>query len=56
MREKVIIAWSGGKDGALALHEILKSHRYAILELLTTITKDYDRIDLRRYSFLRVLA
>jgi len=46
MREKVIVAWSGGKDSALALYEILKSDSYEVLELLTTVTKDYDRISI----------
>ncbi len=51
MREKVIAAWSGGKDSALALYETLKTNRYEVMELLTTVTKDYDRIsihDVRR--------
>ena len=46
MREKVIVAWSGGKDSALALYETLKSGRYEVLELLTTVTKDYNRISI----------
>jgi uncharacterized protein (TIGR00290 family) len=46
MREKVIVAWSGGKDSALALYEILNSGSYEVLELLTTVTKDYDRISI----------
>jgi uncharacterized protein (TIGR00290 family) len=45
-REKVIVAWSGGKDSALALYEVLKTNRYEVLELLTTVTKDYDRISI----------
>jgi len=44
MREKVIVGWSGGKDSALALYEILKTDKYEVLELLTTLTMDYDRI------------
>jgi uncharacterized protein (TIGR00290 family) len=44
--EKVIVAWSGGKDSALALYEILKTNRYEVLELLTTVTQDYDRISI----------
>ena len=39
MREKVVVAWSGGKDSALALHEILESGRYEVQELLTTVTE-----------------
>jgi len=44
--EKVLFAWSGGKDSALALYEIQRSQRYEILSLLTTITEDYDRVSL----------
>jgi uncharacterized protein (TIGR00290 family) len=46
MREKVIVAWSGGKDSALALYEILKTGGFEIAKLLTTVTKDYDRISI----------
>jgi uncharacterized protein (TIGR00290 family) len=46
MREKVIVAWSGGKDSALALYEVLNSDSYEVLELLTTVTKDYARISI----------
>jgi uncharacterized protein (TIGR00290 family) len=46
MREKVIVAWSGGKDSAVALYEVLNSGSYEVLELLTTVTKDYDRISI----------
>ncbi len=46
MREKVIISWSSGKDSAMALHEIQQNEEYEILGLLTTLTKDYDRISL----------
>ena len=46
MREKVIVKWSSGKDSALALYEILKTRRYEVLELLTTVTQDYDRISI----------
>ena len=54
MREKVIVAWSGGKDSTLALYEILKSGSYEVLELLTTVTKDYDRISI--HGVRRVLV
>jgi uncharacterized protein (TIGR00290 family) len=53
MREKVIVAWSGGKDSALALYEILKTNRYEVLKLLTTVTQDYDRISI--HGIRRVL-
>ncbi len=44
--EKVILAWSGGKDSALTLYEVQKSQRYEIVSLLTTITEDYDRVSM----------
>lgn len=46
MKEKVIVAWSGGKDSALALYETLSSDRYEVLNLLTTISVGYDRISI----------
>lgn len=45
-KEKIIFTWSGGKDSALALYEIMKTKRYKIVALLTTITRDYDRISM----------
>ena len=46
MKEKVIFSWSGGKDSALALYELQKTKNYEIVSLLTTITRDYDRISM----------
>lgn len=46
MREKVLFSWSGGKDSALALHELEKTQQYEIAALLTTVTEDYDRISM----------
>jgi len=43
MKEKVIFSWSGGKDSALALYELMKKPDYEITALLTTINQDYDR-------------
>lgn len=43
--EKVLVAWSGGKDSALALHEIQKGG-LEIAALLTTVTEEYDRISM----------
>jgi len=43
LKEKVLIAWSGGKDSVLALDELQGRGRYEIAALLTTITQDYDR-------------
>jgi len=44
--EKVIFAWSGGKDSAISLYEIQKDEKYEIVSLLTTITEDYDRVSM----------
>jgi uncharacterized protein (TIGR00290 family) len=44
--EKVLVSWSGGKDSAFALYEILKNQNYQISALLTTVTEDYDRISM----------
>jgi len=43
MKKKVIFSWSGGKDSALALYELMKKSDYEITALLTTINQDYDR-------------
>jgi uncharacterized protein (TIGR00290 family) len=44
--EKVLFAWSGGKDSAMALYETQKSEEYNVAALLTTVTQDYDRISM----------
>ena len=44
MKEKVVLAWSGGKDSAMALHALLTSSRYNVVSLLTTISEQYERI------------
>jgi uncharacterized protein (TIGR00290 family) len=46
MKEKVIFSWSGGKDSALALHELKETGKYDIAALLTTVTKDYNRVSM----------
>ena len=40
------MSWSGGKDSCLALYEIQKSPDYRVAALLTTITREYDRISM----------
>lgn len=44
--KKVLFAWSGGKDSAMALYELQKTGDYKISALLTTITEDYNRISM----------
>ena len=57
-KTKVILSWSGGKDSALALFELSQSEKYEVRGLLTTITKDYDRISMHgvRVSLLEQQA
>lgn len=43
---EVLFSWSGGKDSSLALYEILKSKQFNISALITTVTKDYDRVSM----------
>ena len=42
----VLMSWSGGKDSCLALYEIQRSSKYRVAALLTTITREYDRISM----------
>lgn len=46
MTEKVLFAWSGGKDSSLALHEIHRTDTHRVTALLTTVTEDSDRISM----------
>jgi uncharacterized protein (TIGR00290 family) len=41
-----LMSWSGGKDSCLALYEIQKSPDYQVAALLTTMTRNYDRISM----------
>jgi uncharacterized protein (TIGR00290 family) len=44
--EKILFAWSSGKDSAMALHELQQSNGREIVALLTTITEGYERISM----------
>ena len=44
--QPVVVAWSGGKDSALALRQIVGDARYRVAALLTTVTAEYDRISM----------
>ncbi len=44
--KEVLMSWSGGKDSCLALFEIQQARDYRIASLLTTVTRDYDRISM----------
>jgi len=46
MKDKVVVAWSGGKDAAQALYELIRRDDIEVASLLTTITEGYDRISM----------
>lgn len=55
---KVAVSWSGGKDSCVALHELRSSADDEVAALLTTVTRDYDRISMHGVpgSLLRLQA
>jgi uncharacterized protein (TIGR00290 family) len=44
MATKAIMSWSGGKDSTMALYEVRHAGDWEIQGLLTTVTRDYDRV------------
>ena len=44
--ERILASWSGGKDSAMALFELIQSGLYDIAALVTTVTEDLDRISM----------
>ena len=44
--DKILFAWSSGKDSAMALHELQQGNGCEIVGLLTTITEGYERISI----------
>lgn len=46
MSVKVAVGWSGGKDSVFALYRVLESGDFEVVKLLTTLTKDYDRVSI----------
>jgi uncharacterized protein (TIGR00290 family) len=46
MKDRLLFAWSGGKDSALALHQLKHTGNTDIAALLTTVTEGYDRISM----------
>ncbi len=43
---KVLMSWSGGKDSCVALDELQRSPNHEVVGLITTVTRDYDRISI----------
>jgi uncharacterized protein (TIGR00290 family) len=59
MRKKqIVLSWSGGKDSALALDALRRDGEYDVIGLLTSVTRDYDRISVHgvRRSLLHAQA
>jgi uncharacterized protein (TIGR00290 family) len=59
VKEPVAFCWSGGKDSALALFELRHSPQYEVVALLTTLTREFERISMhgvRRELLLRQAA
>jgi uncharacterized protein (TIGR00290 family) len=46
IRERVLVSWSGGKDSCMALEELLRGDLYRVAALLTTLTRESDRISM----------
>jgi len=44
MRIPVVMSWSGGKDSAIALHEILRGDQFEVVALMTSISDEYRRV------------
>ncbi|MCK4428921.1 MAG: diphthine--ammonia ligase [Candidatus Aenigmarchaeota archaeon] len=44
MREKIIFSWGSGKDSVLSLYELRKTGKYETVALLTTISKEFNRV------------
>lgn len=42
----VLVSWSGGKDSCLALRELQRTPDTRVEALLTTVTRDFDRISM----------
>lgn len=39
-----MLSWSGGKDSAMALHELSRASDYEVMGLLTTVSEEFRRI------------
>jgi uncharacterized protein (TIGR00290 family) len=46
MPKPILFCWSGGKDSAMALHDVLQRPDVRVAALLTTVTETYDRISM----------
>jgi uncharacterized protein (TIGR00290 family) len=44
--EPVVVSWSGGKDGCMALHEVQSDGERRIEALVSTVTEGYERVSM----------
>lgn len=52
----VVMGWSGGKDSSLALHALAQDDRYEVVGLLTTMTREYNRVSMHGVRRELILA
>jgi uncharacterized protein (TIGR00290 family) len=43
---QALLSWSGGKDSALSLFEAKRTGTFDLVALLTTVTRDFDRVSM----------
>jgi len=43
-KRTVVMSWSGGKDCALALHELRADPRYEVVALMTSVSEEFRRV------------
>lgn len=57
-KEKILFSWGSGKDSTMALAQILAEGKYEVVSLLTTVTRDYDRVTMHgvRHKLLEMQA
>ena len=57
-RERVLLAWSSGKDSAFSLHVLRQTEDVEVVGLLTTINEAFDRVAMHavRHTLLRAQA
>ena len=42
IRKKAVFNWSGGKDSALALYNVLQQNEFEVVALLTTVNEETE--------------
>lgn len=48
MKQKILFAWSGGKDSALALRRICEADEYEVVAVLSVVNKQSARVPMHR--------